>query len=221
MASLPMPINPFEVKPQPGTLDANRLQMPSISKPEDFASIPMPAAPAPKPAAAAQPAGTQTLGLMAPAASGFAAGSQVQPTPSAPSAVMQTVGAGVAGAAAGATLGSVVPGVGTAVGAGVGGLIGLVSGGIQSFFGLKEARAQKRSQERQIAEVRRLQEEEKEYRRSQDAQTRKDSQENLTYNRRQAALASQWNAFQSTLSLLNKGMAEDENLKKIFLERGR
>jgi outer membrane lipoprotein SlyB len=224
--ALPIPINPFEQRPKAG-LEAMALQPPAISKPSDLASgnsfLPKsmagapPAAPAPTPQA-----NPQALAYLAPATAGLGAGSQVQPTTSAPSAVMQTVGAGAAGAVGGAVAGAAVGGpVGAAVGAAAGGLIGLVSGGISSYFGLKDAREQRRKQERDEAYIRQKNEEHDAYIKEQNELARSDNQEQQRYTRRQAAMASQMNAYQSVLAILNKNAADNEGANQLFLERGR
>jgi hypothetical protein len=157
-----------------------------------------------------------------PATAGAGTGSSVKPTTSAPSAVMQTVGAGVSGAASGAAMGTAIaPGPGTAIGAGVGGLVGLVSGGIQSYYGLRDARAQKREMNRRIKEIDEKEAERVEYQKQLNAQSRADNKEQQGYDRRRNALASQWSAFQSVMGILNKGMQDDEQIKSLFLERGR
>ncbi|MDB5046974.1 MAG: hypothetical protein JWO30_45 [Fibrobacteres bacterium] len=219
--SLPPPINPFQPQLQPSQqntgLDSMRLQMPMVNKPSDLAPTPTV-----KPAATPPVSGMdQAAGYLAPVAAGFSAGSQTQPTTNAGGAVMQTVGSGIAGATAGAALGSAVPGIGTAIGAGVGGLVGLVSGGIQSYMGLKEARANKRAQEKAIAQVNKQNAEQQAYDRSQAALKRSDTLEQARYNRKQTAIASQWKAMQATMDILNKNMNQDENIKSLFLAGGR
>lgn len=215
------PLNPFEEKPA-GYFPQQ--------KPADYATFgqqagpwasPSVSSPYANPGYAQNQQAQKALGYMAPVTSGFAAGSQVQPTTNAASAAMQAVGAGVQGAAAGAAIGSIIPGFGTAVGAGVGGLVGLVSGGIQSFNGLKQARAQKRDMDRQYADIMRKEEERLAYEKELNEQARSDNQEGLRYNRRQAALSSQWNAFNSVLTLLNGAQVQDQTMKTNFIQQGR
>jgi hypothetical protein len=219
--AIPTPINPFEEKP------AGYFPQQAPSAYAGFNSPPplSPYISAPAPAAGAVPGAAQaqsTLGYLAPIASGFAAGSQAQPTTSAAGATMQAVGSGVTGAASGAALGTMIaPGPGTAIGAGIGGLVGLVSGGIQSFFGLKQARAQKRDFDRQIAEINRKEAERLAYEKELNAQARADTQESLRYNRKQAALSSQFNAFNSVLALLNNNQAQAQGNRNTFIEQGR
>lgn len=227
--ALQPPINPFAdtnnpdplgLVSSPGGVDSLRLPLPNVNKPQDlappsaFSPITAPAAPAPQ--------GGKAFQYLVPALAGFGSGSSVQPTTSAPSAVMQGVGAGIGGAASGAALGTAIaPGVGTAVGAGVGGLVGLVSGGIQSYFGLKDARAQKREMNKRIKEIQEKEQERFDYEKQQNALARSDAKEQQGYDRRRNALASQWAAFQSVMGILNKGMQDDENIKSLFLQRGR
>jgi len=208
------PINPFE---DPMDLpNFNRPTAPALGGlPAQFQSAPE------APTDTGPSANQKALSVVAPIAAGFGSGSQVQPTVNAPSAVMQAVGSGVSGAATGAALGSVIPGLGTAVGAGVGGLVGLVSGGIQSYFGLQDARASKRAQERAIAKIQKQNDDAIAYTKQQNALARSDTQEQLRYNRHQAALDSQMTAFKSVLALLNNGITQDQNMKELFIQRGR
>lgn len=214
------PLNPFQEKP--AGLDAMRLNTPAISSPQAFAPAPTLSMPV---AQSSQAQSQNALGYLAPVMSGLAAGSQAQPTTNAQGAIMQTIGSGVTGAGGGALAGAAIGAAGGPVGAlggaAIGGLVSLVSGGIQSYFGLRQARAQKREQERLIAEINRKEEERFQYQKELNAQARSDNQENIRYNRRQAALSSQFNAFNSVLALLNNAQAQDQNMKNLFIQQGR
>lgn len=219
------PLNPFEEKPAGYYPQQNpAAYTPAAGYGQQPGPLALPGMPSPyaNPNHVQNQQAQNTMGYIAPIASGFAAGSQAQPTTSAAGATMQTVGSGVMGAASGAALGSMIaPGPGTVVGAIGGGLVGLVTGGIQSYFGLKQARQQKRDLERQIAEINRKEEERLAYEKELNAQVRSDNQESLRYNRRQAALSSQFNAFNSVLALLNNNQAQDQSNRNTFIQQGR
>lgn len=83
--------------------------------------------------------------------SAYQAGQAVQPTTSKGSANLQTLGAGIEGATTGAMLAGFP-------GAVAGGLVGLVSGGITAYTGLKAAREERRRQDKDAREIRRLNE---------------------------------------------------------------
>lgn len=218
---LPQPINPFASQPssQPTGLDAQRLQMPVASKPADLA--PAPSLNLATKEQTNNAKSSPVLSYMAPAAAGLSAGAQVQPTTDSSSAILQAGTAGLGGAAAGALSGAAIGAaggpIGAAGGAVIGGLTGLVSGGIQAYTGLKEARKNKRAQEKQIAQINKWNQDERNYQRQQDALHRSDTQEQLRYNRRQDAVASQWKAMQSTIDILNQNMKQDDNIHSMFL----
>ncbi len=219
--ALPPPINPFAADPAEETgLDAQRLPMPVTRAPAPAPSLNL-ATKGETSAARSQP----ILNYAAPVAAGLSAGGQVQPTTDSGSAVLQTaqstLGGAASGALAGAAIGAAGGPIGAVGGAVAGGLTALVSGGIQAFTGLKEARANKRAEEKQAAYIKKWNEDERAYNRKQDELNRSGTNEQLRYNRRQNALASQWKAFQSTMDILNQNMDKDENLRKMFLTGGR
>lgn len=189
------------------------------SKPNEFVSMtPGQTSPYQTPGYAKDQANIKALSTLSPIMGGLGAGSSVQPTTDAGSAVLQTVGAGVGGAAqgalAGATLGAAGGPGGALVGAGIGGLVGLVSGGIQSYMGLRSARASKREQERVYREI--IEREEMRHK-----EARGDQQEQLRYNRRSAALQAQWSAAQAAGQKLRSVMKDNEDLKQLFIQGGR
>lgn len=156
----------------------------------------------------------KALGALMPVQAGLNAGAAVTATPRASDAILQTAGAAAAGAAQGAAVGSVVPGIGTGVGAAVGGFVGLVSGGIQAFTGLRAARDQARKEERMQRDILARQA-------ARDAQARADAQENMRYNRRVAALQSNWAAQQEAGRRINEMMDQDQELRQLFIANGR
>lgn len=182
-----------------------------------------------------QLAGAKAVAPVGAASAGLAAGSRVTPTTSAESAVLQTAGAGLAGAASGALAGSVIPGLGTATGAVIGGLVGLVSGGIQSYIGLKEARKQRRELDTQNREVRRLNEQARQdYLRevafSQKINLRQmglaeraqgfNEQQSLLTNR-ENAIQQRWGVLDQSRQLLNNLVSNNQQLKNVFIQQAR
>lgn len=220
--SLAPPINPFAAQPSTG-LDSMRLNAPAVSRPTDLAPPPTLNLATREQTSRAQSA--PVMGIAAPLAAGLNAGAQVQPTTDAGSAVLQTATAGLGGAASGALAGAAIGAAGGPIGAlggaAIGGLTSLVSSGIQSFLGLKDARAAKRAQDKQAAYVKSWNENERKYNREQDAQHRSDGMEQTRYNRRQNALNSQWKAFQSTIDILNQGIRDDDNIRAMFVKEAR
>lgn len=220
--SLPPPINPFAANPASGGgLDSMRMSTDPTAR-----------APAPAPtlnlATKEQTSRAQSapiLGIAAPISAGLNAGAQVQPTANAESAILQTATSALGGAASGALSGAAIGAaggpIGAAGGAAIGGLVSLVSGGVQAYLGLKDARAKNRANERQAAYIKKWNEDERKYNRGQDAQRRGDNQEQARYNRRQSALASQWKAMQSTMDILNQGIRDDENIRALFVKGAR
>lgn len=160
------------------------------------------------------PMGMKVQGYLGAASSGFGAGSQVAPTPSAGEAALQVAGSTLSGAAQGAAVGSIVPGIGTAVGAGVGALAGLVTGGIGAYLGVKSARKKRREEERRYREIQARED-------ARAKQERADMKEAQGYNRRQNAIQSRYNSMQWVIANLNTAMSKDENLKNQFIGLGR
>lgn len=216
-APIESPFGNFAPTPYGGTVSPEPIQQAAAVAgpvPNPVQSPIQPPAPAANPnAAIAQ----KVMGLTASAASGFGAGSQVEQTPYVGDAVLQTAGSTLAGAAQGAAIGSVIPGVGTAVGAGVGAVVGLVSGGINSYLGLRRARAQRRQQERQLAEIRKMQKEEKDYQRMIDARNRGDKFEEMRYNRSLTSAQSIWAAHNQALSRFNDVIKNDADFRDRFI----
>lgn len=165
-----------------------------------------------------KPQDLKTLGYAAPIGAGLGAASQVTPTTDASDAVMQTLAAGATGAAEGAATGAAlgaIGGPGGALGGAVaGGIAGVVMGGMQSYLGLKRARAARREQEKRLSEV-----QAREDRRAQ--QERADAQQAQGYNRRQNAIQSHWNAMNYVVNQINNTVAQDQNLRDRFLSLGR
>jgi outer membrane lipoprotein SlyB len=221
MAELLQPINPFANDPgQTGGMTGTYLQQPMVTKPADLAPAPKLAA-APTAAQTANATQQRQIKYMQPMAQGLAAGATVGQTTNSESAVLNTLGAGAAGVASGAAVGGVY-------GAVVGGVVGLVSGGIQSYTGLKDARAKKRAADKDAAYIKKWNEDERKYAREQDeynkglnAQSRADGQEQTRYARSQNALASQWKAFQSTMDIINTGIKDDERIRAMFVKEAR
>lgn len=213
-AALPPPINPFasQASAQPAGLDAQRLLMPIVSKPSDFTPAPSLNLHLPEQASNAQQ--QRQLKYMEPVSLGLSAGATVGKTTNSESAVLNTLGAGAAGVAEGGATGGLY-------GAVAGGIVGLVSGGIQSYTGLKQARADKRASDKQTAYIKKWNEDERAYNQQQDALRRSDSLEQQRYNRRQNAIATQWKAFQSTFDILHAGITQDENLRSMFVKEAR
>jgi hypothetical protein len=175
-----------------------------------------------------QLAGAKAAAPYGAASAGLAAGSRVTPTTSAGSAALQTAGAGLSGAASGALAGSVIPGLGTAAGAVIGGLVGLVSGGIQSFIGLKEARKQRREIDAQNREVRRLNEQARQdYLRetafNQNMLTRRQgfSEKQTLLTNRQNAIQQRGQVLDQSRQLLNNLVSGNQQLKNVFIQQAR
>lgn len=207
------PINPvgsFAPKPY-GEQQAPTQQQASQAQP--------PAASVPAPAQNPNFELAKTVANIAGSASaGFGAGAAVEQTPYAGDAALQTASAGIQGAASGAALGtSIAPGPGTVAGAAIGGVLGLVTGGINSYMGLRRARAQRRQQERQFAEIRKMQQEERDYRRLQDSRNRKDNFENMRYNRNLNRVQSQWTAFNAAMSRVNDLLKNNAEFRESFI----
>lgn len=160
----------------------------------------------------------RVIGAGAAVSAGLGAAAGTQPTASSEGAILQTAGAGLAGAAQGAAVGGVH-------GAIAGGLTGLVLGGIQSYFGLKTARENRRRQEREVRRMRELQE-------RQAAQARRDMQEQIQYNRasqreqtqfnrRAQAIEARWHALQRMHTLMTDAVRNNEELRQLFVQTAR
>jgi len=152
---------------------------------------------------------------------GFQAGSSTVPTTSSTGAVMQTIGAGISGAAAGGM-------VAGPYGALAGGLVGLVSAGIQQFFGLKEARSNRREMDKQNREIKKLNEQARQdmlkqvefNQKFQIAELGSRDKQNMMVNR-QNAIQQKWNVLSDMRGRMNQLVASNENLKNMFINRAR
>ncbi len=158
------------------------------------------------------------VGIAGAAQGGINAASQVQPTTSAGSAVGQTLAAGVTGAAVGT---EILPGWGTAIG----GAVGLVAGGLNAYFGLSSARAQQRKQDKAAREAaawnKHVYEQNRADQMYQYNTSRGDSLEQLRYNRKQAAIQSQWAAMTQAHDLVNGMMNQNANYKTLLMSQTR
>ena len=154
------------------------------------------------------------MGYLGPLQAGMGAGSNVTPTTSVEGAVLQAGGAGLTGAASGAMTGAMIGAmggpIGAAGGAAIGGLVGLAAGGLNAYLGLTAAREQKRAQERQNREIRRL-----------NALSRKDAARQDSENRKMRAVQARWDTFNYAQNRLFEVAKTDEDLKQIFITQGR
>lgn len=153
---------------------------------------------------------------------GLQAGTQVSPTQSAGDAVLQTAGATIQGAGAGALAGAMIGGkvgalagpAGIAIGAGVGALTALVSGGLQSYMGVKASRQARREQMRANAAI-------EAKNNAIMARNRADALEQQTYDRQLTALQSRWQAIQAANMHLNEMRMRGDQAKQRFIQNGR
>lgn len=245
----PAPIaNPGNTKPSVGTLPMPALTDPVGSFTHQPAAFPSPApadytkpgspfeAPMPllrpgetspyqNPSHAQNQQSQKFLSYAMPVQSGLNAGSAVTATPNAADATLQAAGAGLSGAAGGAMTGAMIGAaggpIGAAGGAAIGGLVGLVTGGIQAYTGLRAARDEARRAERVARDIQARQDARDAQARADAEQARADGQENMRYNRRMAALQSNWSAVQEAGRRMNEIMSEDESLKQLFITSGR
>lgn len=162
--------------------------------------------------------GQAAMGYLMPFQAGLGAGSQVSATPDASDAALQVGGATMAGAASGALTGAAIGAAGGPIGAiggaAIGGLTALVSGGLQAYLGVKASREANRKNERIQAAIQARQD-------ARDAQMRADTQEQTRYNRKIAALQSQWNAMQTANGYLNDLITKDQSIKQHLQLTGR
>ncbi len=184
------------------TMPIGGLQSTQGNKPEDYLS----------------PEARKYMGYGNAAYGGVAAGSQVTPTPDAGDAALGVIGSGISGAAAGAA-------VGGPWGAAIGGAAGLVSGGINAWVGTHSARQKRREQDKirqQIAakDEARYQQARKDAKEYFDIE-RGDTQEQQRYNRRMAAVQSQWQAQESARRALNDAIQNDAGLKQMLTQEVR
>src|SRR3990167_192790 len=160
----------------------------------------------------------KALGYAMPLQAGIGAGSQVTATPRADDAILQAGGAGLAGAAGGAVTGAMIGAaggpIGAAGGAVIGGIAGLVTGGIQAYTGLRASRDNRRKEEKALREM--IAREERRYN-----QQRADQQEQQRYDRRTAALQSQWLAMQTAGRKVNELIAQGHVKTDRFVSNGR
>lgn len=176
----------------------NKLQSTSADKPENYLS----------------PEARKMLGYGNAALGGLAAGGQVAPTPDAGDATLQVLGAGVGGAAAGFAAGGPVGGI-------VGGVAGLVAGGINAYVGTHSARAANRKEEKIRRDIQAR--EEARYQQARADQEkffniqRGDTLEKERYNRKMAAVQSQWAAQEKARSALNDTIAQDASFKHMLV----
>lgn len=156
-----------------------------------------------------------TLGITNPIAAGLGAGQAAgAPTVDAGQAVANTVESGLGGAIGGATAGAALgSGLGPP-GAVVGGVVGLVAGGVNAYYSVKNARAQKRQEAALIAKAQARQD-------ARDAQARQDAIGQLAYNRRQTALQNLHLAQQNALAGMNSILQSNQDIKDRFLKLGR
>lgn len=184
------------------TMPIGGVQSTAAQKPEDYLS----------------PEARKYMGYGNAALGGVAAGSQVNPTPDAGDAALGVLGSGIGGAAAGAAAGG-------PAGALIGGALGLVTGGINAFVGTKTARAQRREQDKIRQEI--AAKDEARYQQARrDSQKyfdieRGDTQEQQRYNRRAAAVQSQWQAQESARRALNDAISNDASLKQMLTQEVR
>lgn len=172
----------------------------------------------------------ESMGPLYATQAGMAAGSQVQPTTSSAGAVMQTVGAGISGAATGAMMTG-----GNPIGAVAGGLAGLVSGGIQSYVGLTNARQEKRDADKQWREIQELNKQARKDMLQQVAFNQKLATETFRegqavnrfnarqtlYNNRSNAIQQRWNVLSDARNRLNGMLASNEGLRQAFIKQAR
>lgn len=174
------------------------LQSPQANKPSDYLS----------------PEARQMTGYGNAALGGVAAGGQVAPTADSKDATLQVLGAGAGGAAAGFAAGG-------PWGAAIGGAVGLVSGGINAYVGTHSARTAQRKQEKiqrdiQARDEARYQQARADQQKYFDVE-RGDTLEKERYNRKMAAVQSQWAAQERARSALNDSIAQDASLKHMLV----
>jgi hypothetical protein len=161
------------------------------------------------------PADNTVLGIAAPISAGLGAGeAAATPTVDSGQATINAVETGLAGAATGASAGAAIGAGGGPVGAAVGGVVGLVAGGVNAYFSVKNARAQKRQEAALIAKAQARQD-------ARDAQARQDAIGQLAYNRRQTALQNLHLAQQNALSNMNDILKNNQDIKDKFIKYGR
>jgi outer membrane lipoprotein SlyB len=180
----------------------NTLQSTAADKPENYLS----------------PEARKYMGYGNAALGGVAAGGQVQPTTDSQDASLQVLGAGIGGAAAGAAAGG-------PYGALIGGVAGLVSGGLNAYVGTHSARKEQRKQEKLRQEI--MAKDEARYQQARADQQkyfdieRSDNQEAARYNRRMAAVQSQWQAQEAARRALNDAITQDQSLKQYLTQEVR
>jgi DNA anti-recombination protein RmuC len=101
-----------------------------------------------------------------------------------------------------------------AAGAAIGGLTALVAGGLQSYMGLKASRSQARKQQKLNAAI-------EAKNNALAARERADALEGQKYNRRTAAIQSQWQAIQAAQKHVEDILARNAELKQRFIQSGR
>lgn len=164
------------------------------------------------------PEARKYMGYGQAALGGYNAGANMMATPDESDAMLQVAGSTVGGAAMGLAAGG-------PVGAVVGGLTGLVTGGLNALVGTSSARKQRREQERIRQEI--AAKEEARYRQARkDAEKyfnieRGDNQEQQRYNRRMAAIQSQWQAQESARRALNDAIQNNSQLKMMLTQEVR
>lgn len=131
---------------------------------------------------------------------GMQAAGQIKPTTSMKDNVIQTVGAGVAGAAAGSA--------GGPWGALAGGIAGLVAGGLSAYMGSKAKSEENRAIEKKNREIKAL-----------NDRAYRDEQSNLAYSRIQASKTDRYNRNENRLNRLERLEANEYTKEQNALTR--
>lgn len=163
----------------------------------------------------AQPSQSDLYGIGAVTAGlqGLQAGAATVPTADTAEAVVGAVGSGLVGAGSGFLAGAAMGSVGGLPGAIIGGTVGLVSGGLNAYLGLRAARRQRREQAKKEAEIKAKTE-------AREKQARDDAIGQLGFNRRTAAIQSQWAAQEMARGKFFELLQLDNNLRSEFVKQG-
>lgn len=167
-----------------------------------------------KPTDYLSPEARKTLGYGNAALGGIAAGGQVAPTADAGDAALQVAGSTIGGAAAGFVAGGPVGGA-------IGGIAGLVAGGLNAFVGTHAARAAARKEDKIRRDIQARDEARYQQARADEQKyfdiNRGDTLEKERYNRKMAAVQSQWAAQERSRSALNDVIAQDASIKHMLI----
>lgn len=152
--------------------------------------------------------GAVTAGLQ-----GLQSGAANVPTADTAEAVTGAVSSGLVGAGSGFLTGAAMGGAGGVPGAIIGGVIGLASGGLNAWLGLRAVRRQRREQAKKEAEIAAKNE-------AREKQARADALGQLGFNRRTAAIQSQWAAQEMARGKFFELLQLDNNLRSAFVQQG-